>query len=167
MELINSQDRHLKFLSLLEKNGYNVRKSAIEAGFSPITALKSGKKIYKTALKKQAERQLMMLRGDVGSMELKHEMKEGIAKMIGMTNEEIMNIFKGILLQEKDYGTKLKALRPFLKEQGISIEDDEDKRVKVPNLNITLSESVVSTPIEAEYTIPNGLTEPQEETPEE
>lgn len=131
------KDRHAKLLELLPKHKYKVAPAAIEAGFTQQTAYKAGKSLLKNAMKRQLKNELGVLEGT--KMPELGEMKQTLASRLGMTSEDVLNVFKSILLQDKDIGTKLKALVPVLRDEGIEITQEQEQ-TKVPVLNVVVKE---------------------------
>jgi predicted regulator of amino acid metabolism with ACT domain len=123
----------------------------IEAGFAKSTARKSQKKTLKTALKRQ-EQQLIeqhneLGNSDKGTKEIVQEMKRmTLADKLGIDRQTLVNEFIKVLLQDRDLSTKLKALRPVLRDEGMDIGEEETTKVTVPVLNVTVKDNNMAQP---------------------
>lgn len=134
-KLVHKQDTRVeKFLKYYGESN-NVRQSALKAGYKDSYASKQGYRIVERALKYQINRALEVIESkDKTTLEV----KDALASLIGYNSEDIGEQFKKIVEQDRDYSSKLKALTPLLKEQGINIQDTEDTKTIVPIMNITV-----------------------------
>lgn len=140
------KDRYDVFLELLPKNDFNVYKTAVEAGFAESTAEKQGKRIYQTALKKQAERlqqrkMELATNPDLNSKQITEGLKQiTIAEKVGLSREEVMERIRFMATQERDLGVALKVIKALAKEYQVDLGEEESQKTIVPVLNVTVKE---------------------------
>lgn len=145
------KDRHMKLLELLPKHKFKVAPAAIEAGFSEQTAYKQAKSLLQTALKKQEKALMEKNRElannkDLKASEITSALKQSLVERIGMTSEELFNQLKSIALNERDYASALKVLKPLARDVGVDLGEDESQKVTVPVLNVTVKERTSAQP---------------------
>lgn len=148
--------RQLLFLELLPKHNFNIKRAAIEAGYTEKTADRQGKRILKTALATSMRLQAEALSGDakqeeeketmpivsLSSKEIVEEMKnpDSILSIVGYSKDSVISHYKYVVEQEKDMNAKLKALAPLLRVLGIELNPDEQGKTVVPQLFIGVEE---------------------------
>jgi phage terminase small subunit len=143
------EDRHSKLIKNLPKHNYHVMPAAIEAGFTRSTAAKQGKRLLRTAVKREARKTLATLEGtdDISTTQL----KSTLADLLGMSSEEVFSRLKDIALNDRDYNAALKVLKPLAKDLGVDLSEEEQTKVNVPILNVTVKEN---------HTLLDGSVEP-------
>lgn len=129
--------RYRRLANLLPKYNYAIKPAAIEAGFSPKTADKQGKRLLNNTLKQQAKDILATVEGKVIST---NDAKRFMSDIVGLSGEQVMQSLKNIATNTRDYASALKVLTPLAKEHGVQIASDDAPKVNVPILNVTLSE---------------------------
>lgn len=125
-------------LKLLPKHKGKIRPAAIEAGFEESTASKQPGRLLKTALKKEAKQTLAMLEGNPDMSPT--QLKETMAEKVGLSREQVMERVRNIATQERDLNSALKVLRPLSKELGVDLGEEENNKLTVPILNVTVKE---------------------------
>ena len=125
------------FLEEMPKNGNNMLRSALKAGYTEATARRHGKRILNTALRGQVEEMKNALQNkDISTGQIKKMMSD----IVGISPQSMFDRLKWLALEnDKDAGTALKVLAPLLVEHGVILKaDDEDKRSSnVPVLNLS------------------------------
>lgn len=129
--------RYERFIDLLPKNKFNVTKSAIEAGFSENTARTQQKRIMAKALGIQIERAQKLTKAPDASL---LTIKRSMAEIVGLTPENVFERLRFIANQEKDLASALKVLAPLVKEHGVILNAEEQTKITVPVLNVTVKE---------------------------
>jgi phage terminase small subunit len=131
------KDRYTKLLEVLPKHKGKIAPAAVEAGFSEQTAYKQGKRLLKTAIKRQAQNTIALMDNkNVTTTEL----KKTLADRIGMSSEEVFNLLANIARQDRDYTSALKVLKPLAKDVGVDLTEDDSQKTVVPILNVTVKE---------------------------
>lgn len=113
--------------------------AAIEAGFSRSTASKQGKRLLKTAVKREAQKTVDMLKGNTEMTT--GELKKTLADIVGMSSTEVFAKLKEIALNERDYNSALKVLKPLARDLGVDLGEEESTNVTVPVLNVTVKDT--------------------------
>ena len=111
-----------KLIEVLPKNDYNYKKSAIEAGYSPSTATQT------PTLKKTVLNRLNQLQ------------EQGLLEKDPYFNVyELLKEYGKIIAQDKDLGTKYKAIQPILGKYGI-VPTEQNTGAQLPPLIIGIKE---------------------------
>ncbi len=131
--------RYERLLLELPKHNFKIEKAAVAAGFAKTTARTQQKRLIQAALKIQAQRALE-LANMKASLPSIGEVKSSMASLVGMSVNEVMGRLKTIANQDKDLGSALKVLAPLAKEHGVVLQQDEQSKVVVPILNVSLGE---------------------------
>lgn len=100
---------------------FNVKRSALVAGYALKTAEAQGKRILETALRKQSEKTEAMKESDSPLLE-----------KVGLTKEEVAKRIEFWATQERDGNVAYKFLQPFAKELGIDYSGDNEQKNIVP-----------------------------------
>src|SRR3990167_5549471 len=123
------------FLKELPKNGNKMLPSALKAGYSESYARRNGRNILRTAIKEQA-------RSIIEQTENKNittsDIKVLMSDIVGMTKEDMFARLRFIALENnKDVATALKVIAPLVREHGVVLNNEEDKVINVPILNLS------------------------------
>lgn len=137
--------KQLKFLEFLPLNNYNVKKSAIEAGYAESTAIGHGKTVLRNALAKALALKRQEMLSPMNELTEPKKITSQVLDITGLSQEDIIKHYRFIVEQEKDLPSKLKALAPLLKELGINLIDTEANKTIVPILNIGIREQNTAT----------------------
>lgn len=109
-------DRHELFLRYYSEDGspsqWNIRRSAIRAGFTQATARSAGQSVLQAALKREA-RQLAAV-GDTMTAKL------------GFSKEQILAELRKVIVQDKDFRVKLRALERLAQEWGVDVSEQKN-----------------------------------------
>lgn len=129
---INVNDRHKQFLEYYSEGetAYNIRRSAIKAGFAESTASDQGKRILETALKRAEERAM------TASREESEEATKLLDK-IGLSREKLYGEWRKIVEQDRDLGMKWKAMNPVLMADGVNFGETQ-QNVTVPVFQVSV-----------------------------
>lgn len=123
-----------KVLKEFEKSGYNAKEALQKAGYKESTASKGSKRVINNAIKKVALSEIEMMVSSSNPMGV-------LLQKVGLSRDQLMSEYMKIILQDKDFANKLKAMMPLLKPEGISWDADEQSN-KVPTLNLTVKNNV-------------------------
>lgn len=123
-------------LAAYKKHGYNASKALEEAGYSKWTALTKSRGVIERAERTLAQVAVDDLAAATGQAESQ------VLKRIRITEKDVVSHYKHILAQNKDYGTKLRALLPLLAELGVKW-DTAATNVQ-PTVNITFNRATES-----------------------
>lgn len=128
----------------------SVYKAGVLAGFAPSTMNKQGKRVIETALERA--RALSELH-----REEKGERKEiQLYDRVGIPRENVLKEYRYVIEQQRDMSSKLKAMAPLLKQEGIDLTSGTEQ-TQAPVINIVSVRN--DTPTQAEYRV----VEPQNE----
>lgn len=146
-------------------NNYNAKETALENGYSPSYAHSNGGYPIKAAYKTIA-REILNSDHPIKSAQL----------FSGLTDAQIRDEYLKIILQDKDFTNKLKALMPLLREKGVLFQEDthiqrpvvqmtmvkngeiEDDSTKVSHISVNPPQNLTSENLHDETV--NGLAEP-------
>lgn len=117
------------------KNNYNAKKTLLENGYSENTANKIPGVILESARKRVNESLY-----DNQEKSIKETSKD-VFELIGITREDIIKELKTVILQDKDFTNKLKAMKPLLDSMDYRL--DSDSTQKTPTVSLTLSNNDV------------------------
>ena len=132
------RDRHAILLELLaNKPDTSVRQAMLMAGFSQNSADKQAKRALTTALKRQT------LLGIEGA-----EKYSNLYERVGIGREDVLKQYVHVIEQNRDYSSKLKAMAPLLKQEGIDLTPGAETQ-QAPIISIVSVRN--DTPIQAEY----------------
>lgn len=135
----------------------NAHDAVISAGFSESTARKQAKRVLQGALKQQAKEILRM------DTPLASTSKQLMSDIVGLSRNDLMERLKIIATQDRDYNSALKVIAPLVREHGVVLNTEEDAKVQVPILNVTVSKTE-NAPVAYEQAQDNGSTEPQNDS---
>jgi hypothetical protein len=147
--------RYKRLIQELPKHNYIVKRAAIAAGFTEQTADKSGKRLVKAAMKNEVKE--LAERLDNNGLTRK-ESKQLMRDILGLSREEVMGQLKNIALNGRDYASALKVLGPIAKEEGVILQEDENTKVTVPILNLTIKENQTTAQQSAESALPQSTS---------
>ncbi len=134
--------RYKRFIEALPKHNYEIKASAIEAGFSESSANDKGKRILKAALKHQTKELVeQSKRPDLTTNETKQLMRD----IVGIGQVELMKALRDIALNTRDYASALKVLGPLAKQDGVVLNVEEQNKITVPILNVTVKDKTITT----------------------
>lgn len=121
---LTKADRPYKFLQEYSKNGGNIYRAAVHAGYTPQYSLKEGKKILRNALS---------LHQDV--------LGDNLASRLGITREEVVKRAKFLLEQDRDLNVAHKMLKPIAKSFDMDFDDKEEDKNTQPVINLVFDNS--------------------------
>lgn len=113
-----------------KKAGFNATKGLVNAGYKESTATKQSKAVINSALNKVITEETK----EVVNSSISPRNK--LLQLVKITEDQLMNEYMKIVLQDKDFTNKLKAMLPLLKTQGIVWEDNQT--TVNPTLNLTV-----------------------------
>lgn len=131
---VNVRDRHSMFLEYYNEGetAFNIKRSAIKAGFTENTADKQGKSILQTALKRAQERAVQT--EDKGASTEAQRLLDNI----GLTRADVYGEWRKIVEQDRDLGMKWKAMNPVLMADGVNFGETQSN-VTVPVFQVSVS----------------------------
>lgn len=128
-----------KIIASYNRNGMNASKALEEIGYKRSTATKKSKEILDRAMQ-------VALSHDVEEVvESSMSPRNKMLAMLGITKEDVFTEYLKIVLQDKDFTNKLKALQPLLATQGIKW--NEEQQNISPTLNLTVKSNNIDNPV--------------------
>lgn len=138
--------RMRRFLEEYRRNGGNVFRAGVYAGYSENYVKGRGKILLQNAIKAQSLTIAREVQGQNISME---DTKKMMFEIVGFTREELLSNIKEMATQTKDYATRLKVVKALAKELGVSLDLAEDENKNAPVLNIVVEKKEAPLILEA------------------
>lgn len=134
-----SLQRAVKIMSEYQKNNYNAFKTLIDNGYSEQYA-KANARYTIDACSDRIKQSLQIEQATDNK-----EVAKTLYDVIGLTKEDVLNELAKIIKQDLNYAVKLRALEPFVRQEGIKWDEKETQQAQ--SVSIVLKE--VAPPIEA------------------
>lgn len=125
-----SLQKAIKIMSDYEKSNYNAFKTLIDNGYSEQYAKANAR--YTIDACSDRIRQSLQL-DDVKDNK---DVAKTLYEVIGLSKEDVLNELVKIIKQDLNYAVKLRALEPFVRQEGIKWDEKETQQA--PSVAITI-----------------------------
>ena len=146
-----SLQKAIKIMSDYEKSGYNAKQTLLKHGYSEQYANANAR--YTIDACSDRIRQSLQL----DNVKDNKEVAKTLYDVIGLSKEDVLNELVKIIKQDLNYAVKLRALEPFVRQEGIKW--DEKDTQQAPSVSIVVEQAqkddkyVNATDIQEEYTL--------------
>jgi hypothetical protein len=127
-----SLQKAVKIMSDYEKNNYNAYQTLIKHGYSEQYAKANAR--YTIDACSDRIRQSLQL----DNVKDNKEVARTLYDVIGLSKEDVLNELAKIIKQDLNYAVKLRALEPFVRQEGIKWDEKEEQ--KAPSVVIKVDE---------------------------
>ena len=127
-----SLQKAVKIMSDYEKSNYNAYQTLLKHGYSEQYAKANAR--YTIDACSDRIRQSLQL----DNVKDNKEVAKTLYEVIGLSKEEVLNELVKIIKQDLNYAVKLKALEPFVRQEGIKWDEKDD--IQAPQIATTIKE---------------------------
>jgi hypothetical protein len=145
-------DKAVKILSDYKRNNFNGYKTLIDNGYSEIYS-KANSRFTLNAAKDKVDNALQLK--DIGDVK---DTANTLYDVIGLSKQDVLNELVKIIKQDINLAVKLRALEPFVKQEGINWVEKEHNQaqavqivLKEVDTSITVDQQPLNNPLNTPY----------------
>jgi len=130
----------IKIMQDYKRFKYNAYKTLINNGYTVKYALANARYTIEASSDK-VKQSLLIDQKDQNSKEIS-TLTEGLYEAIGLSKQEVLNELVKIIKQDINLAVKLRALEPFIAQEGIKW--DQKETIQAPQVAITVKEMTLA-----------------------